>query len=209
MSSQTRENESSSQNSDCESQSSQIAHSSHISKKPKQHREDEFRAWNFRFTLETDRSSIQGIDFDAKKGLIAEHLRTRLEHGRPNSILSVTAFCDFKFVLVPPRDGKPSISIPLVGFVQSRNRTVRTMTKWLPDVAWKPVPGGLASDPEFSSFVDLAKCENNPKTRIMLSIFGQLGLNNQGRLLAKNERKVFVIYSQCHGPFFRDNIFCL
>ena len=71
----------------------------------------------------------------------SQHLQTLVGHLRPQAVLSVTVFCDFEMVFRLPPDGSSLISIPVVGFVQSESRTARTMTQWLPDAKWAPVPG--------------------------------------------------------------------
>ena len=145
MSSQTLSNESSSQASDSASKTSDCFQAS---SKPKRWR-DQLTAWNFRFTLEADLSIIEGVDVDEQKKQIAEHLQTRMGHSQPLSVRSVTTFLDFKPVYVPPQDGSRSISIPILGFVQSKDRTVHVMKQWLSNAVREPAPSGLASDKIF------------------------------------------------------------
>ena len=58
---------------------------------------------------------------------------------------------------------------------------------------WDPISGGLCSNKEFLQHMDIA---NNPSMSwFNMHILGELGLNNQGRMAARNDRKVFVIFS--------------
>ena len=161
---------------------------SRISSKPKRIR-DQFKAWNFNYTIQTDLLGEEGVSTDEKKLLLTEHLRTRLGHNRPQAVYSVTVFCDFSLVLVPSPGIGPLISVPIVGFVQSQNRTVHTMIPWFPDAKWAPVPSGLADHPDFLRYMSLVNNTTGPWFK--LSVFGELGVNNGGRLAARENRKVF------------------
>ena len=161
---------------------------SRTSSKPKRIR-NQFKAWNFHYTIQTDLLGGELVSTDKKKLLLTEHLRTRLGHYRPQAVSSVTVFCDFSLVLVPSSGIGPSISVPIVGFVQSQNRTVHTMIPWFPDAIWAPVPGGLANHPDFLRYMSLV--ENTAGPWFKLSVFGELGLNNGGRLAARENRNVF------------------
>ena len=90
-----------------------------------------FCAWNLLFSHETDLLSIQDFVLDEQKRCIAEHLRTRLGQNQPHIILSVKVFCNFRLVVVPPQDEWSFISIPNVGFVKSKSRTVHTSSQML------------------------------------------------------------------------------
>ena len=162
---------------------------SQISSKLKRVR-DQFRAWIFHYTIQTDLLGEEGVSTDEKKCMLAEHLRTRLGHNRPKAVSSVTVFCDFSLVLVPPTDISPLVSVPIVGFVQSESRTVHTIIPWFPDAKWAPVPGGLADHPDFLRYMSLV--ENTAGPWFKLSVFGELGLNNAGRRAARENRKVFL-----------------
>jgi len=146
------------------------------------------RAWTFKSSIETNLLSAEGVPTDEKTKLLAEHVRTRLGHNQPHAVLSVTAFSDLKKVFTRSHHESASVSIPMVYFVQSQQCTVHMMQQWVPDAAWAPVPGGVASDPEFLRHCDLAASPNEPWFK--LTIFGELGLNNQARASARRERKV-------------------
>jgi hypothetical protein len=75
------------------------------------------------------------------------------------------------------------------------------MKSWMSSAAWDPVSCGLYTNGEFLSYMDRA---NNPSMPgwCMLPIFGEVGLNNDGRLGAKRDRKVFVMLHLSSDPFF-------
>ena len=180
------DSEASSQSSDSGPEGSDL---SQVSRKPKQ-KNDQCRAWNFQYTLQSDLLGEEGVTTHEKLNLLTEHLQTRLGHRKPRSVHSVTVFCDFKYALLPLTDVSPLIPIPIIGYVQSRNCTVYAMTQWLPDAAWAPVPGGLADHPDFLRYMSLV--ENTAGPWFKLSVFGELGLNNAGRRAARENRKVFL-----------------
>ena len=188
MSSQSLENESSSQSSDSEAEHLGPAQVTSKAKRAKQNRA---RAWTFKNTIETDLLSAdtaEGVPTDEKTKLLAEHVRNRLGHNQPHAVHSVTAFSNLKNVFTRLQHQSATVSIPVVCFVQSNPCTVHMMQQWVPDAAWAPVPGGVASDPEFLRHCDLAASPNEPWFK--LTIFGELGLNNQARASARRERKV-------------------
>ena len=59
---------------------------------------DQFRAWNFHYTIQTYLLGKEGVSTDEKKCLLAEHLRTFPGHNRPKAVASVTVFCNFYLV---------------------------------------------------------------------------------------------------------------
>ena len=65
------------------------------------------------------------------------------------------------------------------------------MKSWIPSVTWNPVSGGLCSNSEFLADMERADDPSAPGW-CKLPIYGTLGLNNQGRNAARNERKVFA-----------------
>jgi len=188
MSSQRLENECSLQSSVPKAENLGPAHSAQVTRKQQRAKQNRARAWTFKNTIETDLLSAEGVPTDEKTKLLAEHIRTRLGHNQPHAVLSVTAFSDLKNVFTRSRHESATVSIPIVCFVQSHPCTVHMILQWMPDTAWAPVPGGVASDPEFLRHCDLAASPNEPWFK--LTIFGELGLNNQARASARRERKV-------------------
>ena len=104
----------------------------------------------------------------------------------------------------------PLILVPILGFVQSQNRTVHTMIPWFQDPKWTPVLCGSADHPDFLWYMSLAGNTAGPWFKqysllfcgtwalqgILLGpgssfpVFGELGLNNAGRRAAKEDCKV-------------------
>ena len=185
MSSQSLENESSSQSSDSEAEHLGPAQ---VTSKAKRAKQNLFRGLTFQSTIKTDLLSVDGVRTDEQTKLLAEHVRNRLGHNQPHAVHSVTAFSNLKNVFTRLQHQSATVSIPVVCFVQSNPCTVHMMQQWVPDAAWAPVPGGVASDPEFLRHCDLAASPNEPWFK--LTIFGELGLNNQARASARRERKV-------------------
>ena len=161
---------------------------SRISSKPKRIR-DQFKAWNFNYTIQTDLLGEEGVSTDEKKLLLTEHLQTRLGHNRPQALLR-TVFCAFSLVLVPSPGIGPFILVPIICFIQSQNRIVHTMIPWFPDAKWAPVPCCLADHPDFLRYMSLV--ENIAGPWFKLSVFCELGLNNAGRRAARENRNVFL-----------------
>ena len=65
------------------------------------------------------------------------------------------------------------------------------MKSWIPSVTWNPVSDGLCSNSEFLADMKRADDPSMPGW-CKLPISGELGLKNQGRNAASNERKVFA-----------------
>ena len=80
---------------------------------------------------------------------------------------------------LPSTDVSPLIPIPIIGYVQSQNSAVYTMTQWLPEDTWAPVTGGLADHPDVLSYISLA--ENTAAPWFKLSVFGELRSRNEGK----------------------------
>jgi hypothetical protein len=150
--------------------------------------EKSFMGWTFHDTIQAD---VSDVSTDARKALLMEHIRNRTAHDRPRSVQSVTIIADLtEFFAARPRE-TPAVSIAIVGYVQTKKSRKFTMTNWLRDATWNPVPGGLCSNSEFLADMKRADDPSMPGW-CQLPIFGELGLNNQGRNAARNARKVFA-----------------
>ena len=147
-----------------------------------------YTCWTFRDTIQAD---FPEGSFHARRQKLIEHFRTRTSSGMPPCVRSVTIFADLdQLVLDAPHETR-SISITIIGYVQTKQSRTSTMTSWIRDAKWEPIFGGLCSNYEFLQCMDYA---NNPtKSWFKLPIFGELGTNNQGRNAARNDRKVCVI----------------
>ena len=143
------------------------------------------RCWKFRDFVQAE------VSDDSSKLRLIEFIRTRLTHNRPACVRSVTVFADLNQYLSAVSDENPTVSIAIVGYIQTNSSRKTTMKSWLSSAAWDPVSGGLYSNLDFLSNMDRA---NNPSVPgwCMLPIFGELGLNNDGRLAARSDRKVSV-----------------
>jgi len=155
--------------------------------RPKRKTVDRFRAWTFRSDIETDLLSAEGVPVDEKTKLLSEHIRTRISHTQPHAVVCVIAFCNMSKAITRLPHESPSISIPIVWFVQSHQCTAYMMRNWLQE-AWEPLPGGLADSPQFLDFSQRAASLDSSWFR--LGIFGALGLNNRARADGRTERKV-------------------
>ena len=84
----------------------------------------------------------------------------------------------------------PLIQVLIIGYVQSQSRsTAHVMTQWIPEATWEPVPGSLADHPDFLRYMSLA--DNTAGSWLKLPLFGELRLNNAGRVAAKEKGMVF------------------
>ena len=110
---------------------------------------------------------------DEKTKLLSEHIRTRISHTQPHAVVCVIAFCNMSKAITRLPHESPSISIPVVWFVQSHQCTAYMMRNWLQE-AWEPLPGGLADSPQFLDFSQRAASLDSSWFR--LGIFGALGL---------------------------------
>ena len=171
-----------SSDSDAEDQSS-----SHLQDKPKQ-TDKHFRSWMFKDTIEAD---ISDVDFSERKRQLIEHFQTRTTPKRPACVLSISIFANLHdFCCANPVETQ-TVSIEIIGYVQTKGSRKFTMTNWIPSATWEPVPGGLCSSSSFLS--DMARANNDKSPWFRLPIFGDLGLNNQGRHEARKERKVSTL----------------
>ena len=145
------------------------------------------RCWKFRDFIQAE------VSDDSSKLRLIEFIRTRLTHNRPACVRSVTVFADLNQYLSAVSDETPTVSIAIVGYIQTNPSRKITMKSWLSSAAWDPVSGGLYSNLDFLSNMDRA---NNPSVPgwCMLPIFGELGLNNDGRLAARSDLKVCVVF---------------
>jgi hypothetical protein len=67
-----------------------------------------------------------------------------------------------------------------------------TTTNWIKSANWEPITGGLFSNCEFLNYLDYA--ESPSKSWYNMPIFSEVGLNNQGRIAEKNDRKVCIVF---------------
>ena len=168
-----------------------------------------FDSWRFKDTVQAD---ISNIDFNERKQQLIEHFQTRTTPKRPASVKSLVIFANLHDYINAEPEEIPTVSIEIIGYVQTKRSRNFTMTHWIPSATWEPVPGGLCSSSGFQADMDRANNEKSPWFR--LPIFGELRLNNLGRLEARRERKVSApsfsalhIFSDFHSAFLVSNMF--
>ena len=142
-------------------------------------------AWSIRETIRTDIFNV-GVPREDNARLLTEFIRDHFRTTQPNVVLSITVFCDSS--LFVPMESNSMISIPINGYVQTKQNPVSTMTAWIGSADWRAVPGGLSTDYEFQR--DLRRADNPSDPRIKLAIFSKLDFNNHGRAEARQARKV-------------------
>ena len=178
------EGESHPQSSDSEAESQ---NSSCIQGKPKQVHKS-YTNWKF---LDNIRADAFHGGSDEKKQQLIQHFQTRTTHDRPRCVNSITIFADLTEFISARPDVSPTVSIAIVGYVQTKPSRTSAMKSWIPSATWNPVSGGLCSNSEFLADMKRADDPSMPGW-CKLPISGELGLNNQGRNAASNERKVFA-----------------
>ena len=167
-----------------ESSDSEAESRSHFQAQSKSARiNTKFCSWKFKDTIHAD---VSECEFEERKRQLIEHFRTRTTPDRPTSVLYVSIFADLhNFINASANE---TISIAIIGYVQTKQSRPYTMAKWIPSVTWEPVPGGLCNCSEFLEYT--ARANNEKSSWYNLPIFGDLGLNIQGRIAARKERKV-------------------
>ena len=149
--------------------------------KPKQ-LNTRFMSWRFLDTIQAD---VLACEFEDRKRRLIEHFRTRTTPNRPICVLSLTIITDLKLLILALPNENPTVSIAIIGYVQTKPSRPIAMTKWIPSATWEPVSGGLCSNGEF-----LAGMDRPPLSWYKLPILGELGLTNRGRTAARAKRKV-------------------
>jgi hypothetical protein len=117
-----------------------------------------FSSWAFQLTLSADATALTGgresgsVTLQERKKILLEHVRSRMENtiSKPDIVTFIEAFYDTSIISGAQPAGI-SISIPLLGYVQTRAHTtceISTMQYWI-SASWSPVPGGLSSNQQF------------------------------------------------------------
>ena len=113
--------------------------SSQISFKPKQ-LNTRFMSWRFKF-LDTIQADVLAGEFEDRTRRLIEHFRTRTTPDRPICILSVTIMiiADLKQLILALPNKNLTVSIAIIGYVQTKPSSPIAMTKWIPSATWEPV----------------------------------------------------------------------
>jgi hypothetical protein len=61
-----------------------------------------------------------------------------------------------QIVLDAPHESS-TISIPIIGYVQTKGSQQSAMTNWINSEEWEPVSGGLFSNSKYLNYLDYAK----------------------------------------------------
>jgi hypothetical protein len=117
----------------------------------------------------------------------------------------VTVFADRNMYFFAVSDEITAVSIAIVRYVQTNESRMFAMKSWMSSAAWDPVSGGLYSNGQILIYMDHANDPSIPGW-CMIPIFGELCLNDDGRLAAKRDRAVFVTFHLSCDPFFPDSM---
>ena len=103
-----------------------------------------FACWKFRDTIQADFSGLGSLGERRQK--LIEHFRTRTSLERPLCVRSVTVFADLDQLVLDAPDETRTISISIIGYVQTKPSRKFAMTNWIKSANWEPVIGGLFSN---------------------------------------------------------------
>ena len=147
-----------------------------------------FSCWTFQLIFSADAAALNGgsasgsVTLQQRQKYLLEHIRSRVAN--TDRMQHIVAFVEAYYDTSILSDALPegiSVSIPLLGFVQTRAHTnceISTMQFWFP-ASWAPVSGGLSSNQEFKD--NARRSEDPSNTWTKLCVFGSLGLNNTAR----------------------------
>ena len=147
------------------------------------------KVWNFVDVVQVE---VGGGDLQHNATSVRRQINDRLQIERPSHVNSITIFCDSS--LLSGFSG--GISLSVTGYVQfSTAYTSASMKKWIATAEWKPVKDGLAQHTEFKQ--NMQRSENIVDPWIRLAVNGEIGLCNQARASAKEEKKVCGCDNHC------------
>jgi hypothetical protein len=111
-----------------------------------------YTCWKIRDTVQADFSGLDSLGERRQK--LIEHFRTRTSLERPLCVRSVTVFADLEQLVFEAPDETRTISILIIGYVQTKQSRTFTMTNWIKSANWEPITGGLFSNCEFLNYLD-------------------------------------------------------
>ena len=88
-----------------------------------------FQSWKF---LDTIQAEVLACEFEERKRKLIEHFRTRTTHDQPICVWSVTIFADLKPLVLAQASENSTVSIAIIGYVQTNPSSQFTMIKWIP-----------------------------------------------------------------------------
>ena len=103
-------------------------------------------SWTFHDTIQVD---VLACEFEERQRKLIEHFRTRTTHDRPICVRSIKIFADLKPLFLAQAFENFTVSIAIIGYVQTKPSRQFTMTKWIPSATWEPIQGGLCSYGDF------------------------------------------------------------
>ena len=137
-----------------DSSSGSQPNSSRVQGKPKR-ADKKYMTWKFRDTVQADFSGLGSLGERRQK--LIEHFRTRTSSERPLCVRSVTVFADLEQLVFEAPGETRTISISIIGYVQTKQSRTFTMTNWIKSTNWEPITGGLFSNCEFLNYLDYAE----------------------------------------------------
>ena len=153
-----------------DSDSGSQPNSSRVQGKPKR-ADKTYTTWKFRDTIQADFSGLGSLGERRQK--LIEHFQTRTSLERPLCVRSVTFFAQFadldQIVLDAPR----SISITIIGYVQTKSSRKSTLTNWIKSANWEPIPAEspavYSATASFSTTWITPKIRQSPGTSCLYS----------------------------------------
>ena len=129
-----------------DSSSGSQPNSSRVQGKPKR-ADKNYMTWKFRDTVQADFSGLDSLG--ERRQTLIEHFRTRTSSERPLCVRSVTVFADLEQLVFEAPGETRTISISIIGYVQTKQSRMFTMTNWKKSANWEAITGGLFSNCEF------------------------------------------------------------
>jgi len=118
----------------------------------------------------------------------------------PSGIRFMTVFADLQ-PLIDHDGDSGSVTIKVRGYIQGTQADVKKFQRWQPTFAWEIVQGGLVGSAEFESDRAAARLDAGGSSPLFeIYTVGTLGLNNAGRMQAKQASARHSIQSRGPAP---------
>ena len=108
-------------------------------------------SWRFLDTIQAD---VLACEFKDRKLRLIEHFQTQTTPNLPICVLSFAIIACLKPLVLALPDENLTVSIAIIGYVQTKPSCQIVMTKWIPPATWEPVSGGMCSNGEFLADMD-------------------------------------------------------
>ena len=132
-----------------------------------------FKAWSFHDSIEIDFHSDEDETGLISPALAADTLTKKFKERlgeRPLYVRSVAIVFESSALPDPPFRGL--VSIPVKGYVQTKQVRIQKLLTWIPSASWKRAAGGLKCNAEFKE--DMRKTVDAAGIWIKLDIFSPL-----------------------------------